>query len=100
VLSYRREEVDHGGRALTPHRETISLEEQDGSYAITVEGAPLMSTRRHASAEMLPELACARLRVMRAPRVLIGGVGFGFTLKLRSPSFPAPFDRIVDHRFP
>lgn len=40
-----------------------------------------MSTRRHASEEMLAELACAPLGSEKKPRVLIGGLGFGFTLK-------------------
>jgi spermidine synthase len=68
-------------QALTPDGKTISLEEHDGSYAIRVAGIPLMSTRQHASEEKLAELACARVRGMRHARVLIGGLGFGFTLK-------------------
>lgn len=70
--------VDH---ALTPDGKTISLHEHDGSYAIRVDGVPLMSTRQHASEEKLAELACARLRGVRHARVLVGGLGFGFTLK-------------------
>ena len=68
-------------RALTPDGKTISLEEHDGSYAIRVDGIPLMSTRQHASEDKLAELACAHVRGMRSARVLIGGLGFGFTLK-------------------
>jgi spermidine synthase len=68
-------------RALTPDGKAISLEEHDGSYAIRVDGAPLMSTRRHASEEQLAELACAHVRGIRGARILIGGLGFGFTLK-------------------
>ena len=68
-------------RALTPDGKTITLEEHDGSYAIRVDGIPLMSTRQHASEEKLAELACAHARGIRGARVLIGGLGFGFTLK-------------------
>jgi spermidine synthase len=68
-------------RALTPDGKTISLEEHDGSYAIRVDGVPLMSTRQHGSEERLAELACTRARDVRHARVLIGGLGFGFTLK-------------------
>ena len=60
---------------------TISLDEHDGSYTIRVDGANLMSTRQHASEEKLAELACAHLKGKRGARVLIGGLGFGFTLK-------------------
>lgn len=68
-------------QALTPDGQTISLVEHDGSYAIRVGAAELMSTRQHASEEKMAELACAHIRTARAPRVLIGGLGFGFTLK-------------------
>ena len=68
-------------QALTPDGKTISLHEHDGCYMIQVDGVPLMSTRQHASEEKLAELACAHLRGIRGARVLIGGLGFGFTLK-------------------
>ena len=68
-------------RALTPDGKTISLHEHDGSYAIRVDGIPLMSTRQHTSEEKLAELACAHVRGIRRARVLIGGLGFGFTLR-------------------
>jgi spermidine synthase len=41
----------------------------------------LMSTRQHASEDLLAELGCAHLRKKRGARVLIGGLGLGFTLK-------------------
>ena len=68
-------------KTLTPDGKTISLHEHDGSYTIRVDGAQLMSTRQHASEEKIAELACAHLRGKRRARVLIGGLGFGFTLK-------------------
>jgi spermidine synthase len=67
--------------ALMPDGKTISLREHDGTYAIRVDGAELMSTRRNASEMKLAELACAQAREIRGARVLIGGLGFGFTLK-------------------
>ena len=68
-------------KTLTPDGKTISLLEHDGSYIIRVDGAELMSTRQHTSEERLAERACARVRGMPRARVLIGGLGFGFTLK-------------------
>ena len=70
--------LDH---TLTPDGKNISLHEHDGEYAIRVDGNPLMSTRQHTSEERLAELACAHLRAKPAPRVLVGGLGFGFTLR-------------------
>jgi len=68
-------------KTLTPDGKTISLHEHDGSYTIRVDGAALMSTRQHGSEEKIAELACAHLKGKRRARVLIGGLGFGFTLK-------------------
>ena len=82
-------------RALTPDSKIITLEEHDGSYAIRVDGIPLMSTRQHASEEKLAELACAHLREIRHARVLIGGLGFGFTLKAALASLPAGAEVLV-----
>jgi spermidine synthase len=67
--------------ALMPDGQTISLNGHDGSYSVRIAGAELMSTRRHASEEKLAELACARAVEIPAARVLIGGLGFGFTLQ-------------------
>jgi spermidine synthase len=68
-------------KTLTADGKTISLHEHDGSYTIRVDSAELMSTRQHTSEERIAELACAKLRGTRRARVLIGGLGFGFTLK-------------------
>lgn len=43
-------------------------------------GGELMNSRVHGSEDALAELACARLADRPAPRVLIGGLGIGFTL--------------------
>jgi spermidine synthase len=67
--------------ALMPDGKTISLNEHDGSYSVRVDGVDLMSTRRHASEERIAELACTQAKDIRGARVLIGGLGFGFTLK-------------------
>ena len=68
-------------QAPAPGGGTVSLHEHDGSYAIRVDGIPLMSTRQHASEQDLAHLACAHLRATPRARVLIGGLGFGFTLR-------------------
>jgi spermidine synthase len=43
-------------------------------------GGELMSTRKHGSEDALGALPCQRLRNCEAARVLIGGLGMGFTL--------------------
>ncbi len=68
-------------QALTPDGEVMTLHEHDGAFTIRVAGIVLMSTRQHHSEERLASLACEPLRETRAARVLIGGLGFGFTLR-------------------
>ena len=45
-----------------------------------VGGQDLMSTRTHGSADALAELTCPEVAGRERPRVLIGGLGMGFTL--------------------
>lgn len=54
--------------------------EHDGDYRIFVGGTELMSTRLFGSEEALAELALERRGDKRTARVLIGGLGMGFTL--------------------
>jgi spermidine synthase len=59
----------------------IALYRHDGAYLIRADGVELMSTRRHLSEDRLAEVACAPLRDTPGMRVLIGGLGLGFTLR-------------------
>ena len=67
--------------ATTDDGRLMTLHEHDGDYQISVAGVPLMSTRQHHSERRLAELACEHLRGRPAPRLLIGGLGLGFTLR-------------------
>ena len=57
---------------------TLSL--HAGDYYIEVDGQPLMSTRAPGSEKALADLAVRELAGKSSPRVLIGGLGLGFTL--------------------
>src|SRR4051812_21897970 len=72
----------------TPDGKTIALVEHDGAWYLQVDGHTLMSTRQHTSEERLAELACAHLKKTRGARVLIGGLGFGFTLRAALAALP------------
>jgi spermidine synthase len=69
------------GEARTPNGTLIALYRHDGAYLIRADGVELMSTRRHLSEDRLAEVACAPLREVSQARVLIGGLGLGFTLR-------------------
>lgn len=69
------------GEAKTPDGTVIALYRHDGAYLIRADGVELMSTRRHLSEDRLAEIACVPLREVANARVLIGGLGLGFTLR-------------------
>ena len=69
------------GEARTPDGTLIALYRHDGAYLIRADGVELMSTRRHLSEDRLAEVACAPLKDVPRSRVLIGGLGLGFTLR-------------------
>jgi len=58
----------------------ISLHRRDRDFSIRVDNQELMNSRIHGSEEALAELACKRVDGRRHPRILIGGLGMGFTL--------------------
>jgi hypothetical protein len=69
------------GEARTPNGTLLVLYRHDGAYLIRADGVELMSTRRHLSEDRLAEVACAPLGESAGARVLIGGLGLGFTLR-------------------
>jgi spermidine synthase len=64
-----------------PDGTVLTLYRHDGAYFIRVNGMELMSTRRHHSEDRLAEVVCAPLSNALHARVLIGGLGLGFTLR-------------------
>ena len=50
-------------------------------FLITIGGRVLMSSAAHRSEDALAKLACAGLRNKRRARVLVSGLGMGFTLR-------------------
>ena len=69
------------GEARTPNGTLISLYRHDGAYLIRADGVELMSSRRHLSEDRLADAACTPIRERTGVRVLIGGLGLGFTLR-------------------
>ncbi|BCU75908.1 hypothetical protein [Luteolibacter sp. LG18] len=82
----------HLATCTTKDGSVLVLQEHDGHFYLRVDGVQLMSTTASSSEQTMAELACSHLP--EKPRVLIGGLGFGFTLKRVLELVPA--DAIVE----
>ena len=60
---------------------TLRLYQRGDEFSIRVDKAgELMNSRAHHSEDVLAELACKMIAGREAPRLLVGGLGMGFTL--------------------
>ncbi|MDQ6950437.1 MAG: hypothetical protein Q9M26_02085 [Mariprofundales bacterium] len=65
---------EHGGR--------VRLYQRGDEFSIRVDQqGELMNSRAHNSEEVLAELACAHIGKKKGARLLVGGLGMGFTLR-------------------
>jgi spermidine synthase len=69
------------GTADVPGGEPLRLFRRGGDFTIMVERNELMNSRMSGSEEALATMACERLGGRKAPHLLIGGYGMGFTLR-------------------
>ena len=67
--------------AQIPGGEELRLYSHDRDFMILLKRDELMSTRMRGSEEVLAVQTIARLEGRKAPRLLIGGYGMGFTLR-------------------
>jgi spermidine synthase len=102
----RLDRLDHIGRwhelgraSITPTCELV-LRQRGHEFEIRVDGRELMSTRAHGSEEELARLACAELSSVRSPRVLIGGLGMGYTLRATLDLLPTDATILVAELVP
>lgn len=75
-------------RAQTPDGAELVLYRDGGGYMIRADGLELVSSRAHRSEEMLAELSLGELSLgelaknrPKGPRVLLGGLGLGYSLR-------------------
>ncbi|HEX8394725.1 MAG TPA: hypothetical protein VF665_20440 [Longimicrobium sp.] len=81
--------VERLGEAAAPDGTVMTLYRHDGAYALRVNNVELMNTRCFHSEEQLAERVCLPLAGTPGARVLIGGLGFGFTLRAALRVLPA-----------
>jgi spermidine synthase len=68
-------------RASAPGGGVLTLCQRDREYTIRVDGRELMGSRAHDSEEQLAVAGCAGLAGVPRARVLVGGLGLGYTLR-------------------
>lgn len=83
----------------TPDGATLALHRRGDDHFIYLDGEELMSSRAYGSEEALAELACADLP-SQSPRVLIGGLGLGYTLRASLAILPKSSEVVVAEFFP
>jgi len=60
----------------------LRLSQREGDFSISLKGVrgELMNSRMHSSELALAELGCRHIQEAEKPKVLVGGLGMGFTL--------------------
>jgi len=67
----------------------------EADFIITIDNRVLMNSSASMSETVLAELACEPLKNIKNPRVLVGGLGMGFTLKAALDNLPADAGVVV-----
>lgn len=83
------------GSARLPGGGALRLVRRGADFAIMLDNSELMNSRHGGSEEALATLACDRLGQWPATRVLIGGLGMGFTLRAALARLPGACEVIV-----
>jgi spermidine synthase len=84
---------------ITPDGMRMTLSLHDRNYYIEVDGQGLMSTRAPGSEKEMADIAARELAGNRTPRVLIGGLGLGFTLGAALDALPIGASVVVVEYF-
>ncbi len=74
--------------------------ERDGELAIRVRGKTLMSSRAYRSEEVLGEICARALAKRKSAKVLLGGLGMGFTLRALLDNLPIDSKILVAELLP
>ncbi len=86
--------------ARTPDGGEMVLYQHGRDFSITINGQDLMLSRQHESELELARLGCAHLAGHKAPSILIGGLGMGYTLRqaldMLSPDARVVVDELLD----
>jgi spermidine synthase len=80
--------------AQVPGGGELRLKQRGAEFSIMLGQNELMNSRLSGSEEALATIACERVRDRKGPRILVGGLGMGFTLRAALAAL-GPAARIV-----
>jgi spermidine synthase len=77
---------------------TWTLRQRGEEYMVQADGQMRMTSRRHGSEDLLAMVGCARLDSSEPTRILVAGLGFGFTLRATLDTAPRRAKLVVNER--
>jgi spermidine synthase len=80
------------GTATTPDGGEIVLTRDAVGFVISADDRVLMSSVKHGSERAMAEVACPPLGALTRPRVLVAGLGLGYTLRATLDRLPPTAD--------
>lgn len=90
----------HLDSADMPGGGEVRLFRRGGEFSIRLGTTELMNSRLSGSEEALATLSCERLQDRANPRILIGGLGMGFTLRAALAEFSSDASLVVAELVP
>ncbi len=87
------------GETQAPDGTLIALTRQDREFIILAGGKPLMSSRMHGSEQALATFGCRSVPA-EAARILVGGLGMGFTLRATLDILPPGASVVIAELIP
>jgi spermidine synthase len=81
-------------------KDTLRLIQRGTEFSIMLGNNELMNSRLSGSEKALATLACAKIIPRTAPRILIGGLGMGFTLRAALAELPDNAEVVVAELVP
>jgi spermidine synthase len=88
------------GQTTAPDGTRLALTRRGGEYVILANGKSLMSNRMHGSEEALAGFALKTLKNPAEARVLVGGLGMGYTLRATLDHLPPTASVVIAELLP
>ncbi|MEE4272432.1 MAG: hypothetical protein V2I67_12205 [Thermoanaerobaculales bacterium] len=83
-----------------PGGDELHLVERDGVFTLRIAGIELMTSRANESERQLAIMTMKHLPRSRRPRVLVGGLGMGYTTRAALDASPPPSEVVIAELLP